>query len=288
MIAYAGSSEAFFLDSAPGQRFCLFFSPTGNQPCRGAVLYLAPFAEEMNKSRRLAAHQARLLASHGYAVLLMDVYGCGDSSGDFADARWTIWKRDLRLAAAWLRQRIDAPLSLLGLRLGALMAIELAAELRLQRLVLWQPVVQGAAYLTQFLRLRLTADLLTAPEHNTSGATGTDATRRLLAQGETVEIAGYPLAPALAAELEELDARQWQSAAPPVFWLECLNEATGTVAPARKKIADDWRKQGADLQLIALRCPPFWASPEICSAPALLEATLKIFCPAEGSGHGRA
>ena len=37
-----------------GQRFCLFHE-AHDQPSRGLILYVHPFAEEMNKSRRMAA-----------------------------------------------------------------------------------------------------------------------------------------------------------------------------------------------------------------------------------------
>ena len=40
-------AEPFFLDSAHGQRFCLYHAPQGH--CRGALVYVHPFAEEMNK-----------------------------------------------------------------------------------------------------------------------------------------------------------------------------------------------------------------------------------------------
>ena len=36
---------------------------------RGAVVYVHPFAEELNKSRRMAALQARAMAAAGYAVV---------------------------------------------------------------------------------------------------------------------------------------------------------------------------------------------------------------------------
>ena len=49
----------------------------------------------MNKSRRMAALQARAFAEMGFGVLQIDLFGCGDSSGDFSDARWDIWKQDL-------------------------------------------------------------------------------------------------------------------------------------------------------------------------------------------------
>ena len=93
-------AEPFFLESAPGRRFCLFHPPAG--ACRGAVLYVHPFAEEMNKSRRMAALQARALAAAGYGVLQIDLHGCGDSDGGFGEARWEQWHADLAAARAWL------------------------------------------------------------------------------------------------------------------------------------------------------------------------------------------
>ncbi|MFN3884534.1 MAG: hypothetical protein ACK4Q4_07240 [Rhodocyclaceae bacterium] len=47
------AAEAFFLPVADGNRFCLHHPPAG--AARGALIYLPPFAEEMNKSRRMAA-----------------------------------------------------------------------------------------------------------------------------------------------------------------------------------------------------------------------------------------
>ena len=44
-------AEAFFLQRGRGQLFCLFHPPRGS--CRGTVLYVPPFAEEMNRARLL-------------------------------------------------------------------------------------------------------------------------------------------------------------------------------------------------------------------------------------------
>jgi pimeloyl-ACP methyl ester carboxylesterase len=77
-----------------------------------------PFAEEMNKSRRMAALQSRALAAQGYAVLQIDLFGCGDSGGDFATRRGrngaTTSRRDAMAAA-----RVSGAITLWGLRLGA-------------------------------------------------------------------------------------------------------------------------------------------------------------------------
>ena len=69
MIPHA---DVFFLPAAGGeQRLCLFHAPSSE--FRGAprskILYLHPFAEEMNKSRRMAALACRALAEAGHAVL---------------------------------------------------------------------------------------------------------------------------------------------------------------------------------------------------------------------------
>src|SRR3546814_1526626 len=60
---------------------------------------------EMNRSRRMAALQARALAALGIDVLLLDLFGTGDSAGDFRDARWEIWREDAMAAVAWLGAR---------------------------------------------------------------------------------------------------------------------------------------------------------------------------------------
>jgi len=264
------SAEPFFLKSGTGQRFCLFHRPAG--PCRGAVLYVPPFAEELNRSRRMAALQARALAAQGYGVLQIDLYGCGDSSGDFGDARWDLWKQDLALGAAWLRDTLGQPLTLWGLRLGAALALDYARNARhpVETTLLWQPVLNGPAYLTQFLRLRMASALL-ADAASAQG--GTSALRDALRAGETLEIAGYDLAPELAAALDALDAPEALAPACPVHWFEAVNAPGQALPPAAARITADWQRRGVELDVHAVHCPPFWTTSEITVSPALLAAT---------------
>jgi len=263
-------AEPFFLKSDPGQRFCLLHRPAGR--CLGAVLYVHPFAEEMNRTRRMAALQARQLAALGYAVLQIDLYGCGDSSGDFGDARWDLWKQDLAAGAAWLHERFGCPVSLWGMRLGALLVLDYArtAAVPLGPLLLWQPVSNGASYLTQFLRLRMAGALLA---DTTSAQNSTRALREVLHAGETLEIGGYDLAPALALAIDGLPAPETMAPAVPVHWFEILNATGQTLPPAAARVTAEWTRQGVDLQVHALHGPPFWATSEITVCPALLEAT---------------
>jgi len=270
------------MDSAPGRRFCLFHRPVGT--CRGAVLYIHPFAEEMNRSRRMAALQARALAALGYGVLQVDLHGCGDSSGDFGDARWDQWLADIEAGAAWLDRRLgERPLTLWGLRLGALLATDYARAngRALAALVLWQPVASGAQYLTQFLRLRVAGDMLDAAGTQTS----TGALRQTLAAGDSVEVAGYELAPALAAALDTLDALERMTPPCPVHWFEATAPDTAAgLPPGAARTAAAWQSRGVVLHAHPVPCPPFWTTPEITVCQAWLDATSAALRePADGN-----
>ncbi len=272
-VAGAASAEPFFLEIDGGQRFCLFHPPAGDV-CQGAIIYVHPFAEEMNKSRRMAALQARALAALGFGVLQIDLHGCGDSSGDFSDASWQIWKDDVAQAHRWLKRRLDVPVTVWGLRLGALLALDYAAGAAdtPASLLLWQPVQSGKTYLTQFLRLRVASDMLTEGKET---GNGTQALRAQLLAGETLEIAGYELTPALAAAIDALDLAAMAPAIP-VHWFEAVPAAGRDLPPGAARVAAAWEQAGCALQLHVVACPPFWSAQEVTECPALLDATCAI------------
>lgn len=259
----------FFLPASPGERFCIFHPAAGTP--RGAVLYLHPFAEEMNKARRMAALQSRMLAARGYAVLQIDLFGCGDSSGEFGDARWELWKQDVALALAWLGPRAGGAIHLWGLRLGALLALDYAAGCgaTFGGFLLWQPVVSGEAFLTQFLRLRVATEMLA----DGAATTGTQALRDSLVAGNTLEIAGYDVAPGLAAALDALKLAELAPRGAPVHWFEVVAEPARPLPPAARRVADRWLAGNVELNVHTVVGQPFWNTLEITDTPALLEAT---------------
>lgn len=269
MHAAAPPPQPFFLDTGAAARFCLYHAPVGN--CRGAWLFLHPFAEEMNKARRMVALQARALAQQGFAVLQIDLHGCGDSAGDFAEATWESWLEDVARGAAWLHERCGRPVALWGLRLGALLALDAIGHggVTPPALLLWQPILNGSQALTQFLRLKVANQMLT----DGADSGGTTALRQALAAGQPLEIAGYTLAPALALVLDALDASKLPPPCP-VHWFELVADAARPVPPAAARVAEAWRQQGATVHAHAVAGPQFWATQEIAEAPALLEATL--------------
>ncbi|WP_232539903.1 hydrolase 2, exosortase A system-associated [Azohydromonas aeria] len=267
-------ARPFFLGSGAGQRWACFHEAQSAAP-HALVLYLHPLAEEMNKARRMAALQSRALAEAGCAVLQLDLHGCGDSAGDFADASWRGWTGDALAGARWLRgQHPGAPLWLWGLRTGGLLAAAAAREIDEPcNLLLWQPPPSGELALRQFLRLRLAAAL-----GEGSSAELMKALRRQLAEGQAVEVAGYGLSPALA------DGLQQATLAPPpraarLAWLETGAQAApeAALAPAALELLSRWRQAGWQVQARRVPGPAFWQTAEVETAPALLQATLDVF-----------
>lgn len=260
--------EAFFLPADPGQRFCVYHPAEGSSP-KGALVYIHPFAEEMNKARRMAALQSRQLATAGYAVLQIDLHGCGDSSGDFGEASWDTWQEDIKQAVAWLRSRTSAPLWLWGLRSGCLLAGDAAAALAEPvNFLFWQPVANGKQYLQQFLRLKMAGELLGG---DAKGAM--DALRREMAAGRPVEIAGYSLSPALANGIEKAELAL-PTKPGRLIWFELSSRLDATLSPVAVKWLHRWRESGQPADGHVATGPSFWQTTEIEESPTLLAMTL--------------
>ena len=268
----------FFLKTELGERFCLYHAPPPGRECRGVLIYVHPFGDEMNKSRHMAAMQARALATMGFGVLQIDLFGCGDSSGEFGDASWNIWKQDLAAAWSWLQNKVDAPVSLWGLRLGALLALDFvrSSENVIDRIILWQPVISGESFLTRFLRLRLTNEILLG-DTGTEKNAGTTAMRNFLEAGNPLEVAGYELAPNMAAAIDILKATELLVSRCPVHWFEIVAERGRPMTAAGAKVVTAWEQSGVDLHLHLVPGLPFWATQEISECPELVSATADIF-----------
>ena len=277
-------AQAFFLpvdSTSLSQRFCLYHPVQGiaqGDAPKGLVLYIHSFAEEMNKSRRMAALQSRALAQAGYAVLQIDLLGCGDSSGDFGDATWQGWVSDVVQGCQWLRKQnhrhsdsSQPPLWLWGLRAGCLLAVEAARQIDAPcNFLFWQAPAAGKPLLQQFLRLKVAGDLLGGQAKGVM-----QALRDQLANGSAVEIAGYQIAPALASGLEQA------TLAPPalkhptqrVEWFEVSTRADAAFGPISNQTIAQWQQAGYAVASHIVPGPAFWQTTEIEDAPVLVRAT---------------
>lgn len=234
------------------------------------MLYLHPFAEEMNKARRMAALQSRALAEAGYDVLQIDLLGCGDSSGDFVDATWQDWREDVLSGYRDLRARSLAPLILWGLRAGCLLAAEVATDLpEAADFLFWQPVVSGKPHWQQFMRLKMAGELASGQ----AKAVG-EQLRQQLAAGQPVEIVGYGVSPILVAGLEQAELQPPAGRSGRVVWLEISLREEATLAPVAVKRIEQWQAAGFSVDAGVVRGPAFWQTTEIEEAPELIAATL--------------
>ena len=264
--------DPFFLPVGSEQRFCVHVGPADGGATHG-VVFVHPFAEEMNKSRRMASLAARALAAAGVSVLMIDLRGCGDSPGDFADANWDAWLDDVAAAEAWLRERVPR-VSLWGLRVGALLAAQRAAAGAgaFAGLLLWQPVTSGDQALTAFLRLQVAGDML--------GSSGTRVTvadlRKRLADGETLEIAGYRIAPSLAQGMSVASLAKCRPAVDSVQWLEVVTGEGRGVSPASRTVLAGWEAAGLPVAVSCVQGAPFWASVETTESAPFVQATVEV------------
>jgi hypothetical protein len=104
------------------------------------VLLVEPFASERHHSYIAWVRWARYLAARGIECLRYDYRGIGESTGVFEDMSFEDWIEDVELLAGWLKSRSpEAPLTLHGLELGALLAAKAFETGVGDALLLWAP-----------------------------------------------------------------------------------------------------------------------------------------------------
>jgi exosortase A-associated hydrolase 2 len=272
-MANPAAHEAFFLPAANGQRFCVYHPAVGKASTK-AFLYIHPFAEEMNKSRRMANLQSLALAANGHAVLRIDLLGCGDSSSDFGTVTPQNWLDDIELAWNWLNKRSHESIVLWGLRLGATLALDFAEKKNRwpEEFLLWQPVLNGETFMSQFLRLRVASEML----DGASGG-GVRVLRESLRNGEAIEVAGYRLNPEMTSYIDSLRVNKIIPKSSRVNWIELVADADQTVSPAAAQTISVWRDAQVAVESNTVIGPAFWATQEITDCAALIEQTTKIF-----------
>jgi exosortase A-associated hydrolase 2 len=213
-------------------------------------------------------------------VLQIDLFGCGDSCGDFNAGRWELWKSDLALAAGWLGERTIGPLNLWGVRLGGLLAMDFAREVEIDNLILWQPFLSGRACINQFLRLRL-ADQLRGQPPSPNAPRSTSALRAQLAVHGVIEVGGYEVAVPLVKAIDACDAAHIQLPPCTVHWFANGAPAPARVAASAARLGERWKADGVTLEFHPVDGAEFWAGDGLVECSALLDATSALF---SGSG----
>ena len=263
----------FHLRGASGPLFCVYYAPTVAAHPAGDILLVPPFGEEMNRCRAMVAMQARMFADIGIGTLIVDPYGTGDSGGDFSIGSLELWLDDLSRAARWLDESGNGCRTLWGIRLGAMLAAQLATRVaNVRRLLFWQPVVDAKAFYTQFLRIRIAAEI-----EQKDGIKSTEELRRMAASGQPIEVSGYKIGPQLSRELDTLALPEPAALASlHISWCEVLAAADSSLPRANMKVMQSLRDAGVDIAFEQAIGPPFWQVHERAVAPELLTVTQRL------------
>ena len=238
------------------------------------AVFVPPFAEEHNKCRRQVSETARLLAARGYSALIIDLYGTGDSEGEFSDASWSCWKEDVACAVNWATHRGLGVDAVIATRLGCVLAADglAQAKLRVRKTVFWQPVTTGERHVKQFLRYGMAASLAKAESGNS-----VDKLKQRLAAGETLEIAGYPLTPALWRELQEARlSDHLNTFLGHLHILEVGRRKDDCLSPESQEIVSVAVERGLPTASSRFLGDPFWASTDIVVNTELCRQTVQI------------
>jgi hypothetical protein len=84
-------------------------------------------------------------------------------------------------------------------------------------------------------------------------STGTAMLRKQMEEGETLEIAGYELAPGLANAIDGSKAAELVVGKSAVHWFEIIPEPGRSMTSAGAKITEKWKQKGVDPTSISYR-----------------------------------
>ena len=257
--------------------FALYGAPQGG--ARGALLFVHAFAEEMNRSRRMVALASQTFVADGWAVLQVDLTGCGDSSGESADASWEAWLSNVDMAIAWLRERHASPIVLWGLRAGCLVLSDwLSRSGAVHPVMYWQPVSSGRQHMTHFLLLKVAGE--TPGDQDAKSII--QGMRSRLDMGGCVDVAGYTVSPGIVRGIEQsvLDFRAGYQGH--IAVLEVTSSGRNELTPILASFVGRWQQGGMNLSAEVAAGPAFWLTQEVTVAPDLIERSVQALarlCP---------
>ncbi len=248
--------------------------PVG-EPVAALVLVHA-FAEEKRCAHRPFVEMARAASQAGIAVLRFDFRGCGDSEGRFEDATLDQWRADLRAALAFARANLGSQrMGLLGLRLGAALAAELAEEeIALACLVLWEPIVEGERYLSLTMRRSALRRRLTVQEgaREERVKAGDD-------KASVVDFDGYLVLPAMQKQIAALSLLAEPKAYPGPTLILNLSPRAKVAAPLGELAS--LYVQG---EALVVRQEPIWSAVGLVDPTPIIAATMSWLRRALGLG----
>lgn len=143
--------ESFFF--GPENSLYGLFHPGQGLPGAMSVLICPPIGGEYKRCYFLLKLIADTLSAKGITVMRFDYFGTGDSFDVNKQITVEGWQNDIKRAYEELQARKKGRVTLLGVRLGALLAFNALEMPMVDRYVLWDPVIKGSSYYLNQSRL---------------------------------------------------------------------------------------------------------------------------------------
>jgi uncharacterized protein len=183
----------FFFGSSKEPLYGVYHPPRAHTSRPTAVVLCYPLWQEYMRAHRAFRQLAMLLSKAGFPVLRFDYFGTGDSAGESDAGDVSRWTHDISTAIDELKDTAGvSKVSLVGLRVGASLAASVATVRKdLDRIILWDPVVGGKAYVEKMV-----------VTEQADGAEHRDETLG------TIGIKGFPLTSRMRDGLEGIDLQR--------------------------------------------------------------------------------
>lgn len=176
--------------------FGAYHPPITRNARKAGVVLCYPFGAEYLRSHRAFRQLAKALSLSGFHVLRFDYFGTGDSAGQGEELSVEQALEDLSTAVQELRDMAFVRrVSLVGFRLGATLAAYATSRIRdVDALVLWDPVVNGEAFVREVIERENDRE---DPVAGSCAWPGREC--------PVVGVSGFPLTDRLVQEVSELD-----------------------------------------------------------------------------------
>ena len=187
--------ETLYWGDSTKRLFGIYHAPQFGPRRDSGIVLCYPMMREYIRSHRAYRQLAVRLSDVGFPVLRFDYYGCGDSYGESGEGGVQQWLREISSAIGEIRRKSNlTDVCLIGLRFGATLGMMAGAERGdIEDMVLWDPIVDGSAYLDEMAALH--QDLASFPQKK--------SIQDLIEEGDGV--LGFPFTDSMLSELEEIN-----------------------------------------------------------------------------------
>lgn len=265
--------------SQNSQIFIAHYAPVEQSASVGdpqTVIFVPPFAEEMNRSKRMYVLCARLLADAGIHSLCFDFAGTGDSSGGWGDFDYSDWKNNL-IDVCRLAKNLTSNISLVTLRDSALISLNLIkqADIQIDKCILWDPIDSGEVLIRQLVRMKIASAM--------AGDLKKITTKEVLESVEQsgfLEVGGYHVSSDLIDQIKSekmSDSLEAVLTLTELHWMTTGKSASNNAMPiclSKLNLTDVMLKQ---LTMHAVNDVKFWMQQEVTISPLLLRETKQVF-----------